>query len=227
MPSRCSAGRCATSPGRRGWLIQTVDEGSAVGKGITDPVYGTWGESTEAHKPLANIFTGALFCDLADLPRAFEPACKAFTDAGGSTAVTLRFMKGGHGLLSPARWDDTAGIDFDGPHGETSEDAYKSVAAALDAIPVKFTRHWGKYNGLDAARVAGDYGGDLGTWKSGARPPAARARRPAIVPRRRSSTRSGSPCSAVFGLSAHPEEPLSEVEAASRRTSSTAPQDER
>ncbi len=152
-------------PWARGWLIQTVMK-VAVGKGITDPVYGTWGESTEAHKPLANIFTGALFCDRADLPRAFEPACKAFTDAGGSTAVTLRFMKGGHGLLSPARWEHSAGIDFDGPHGETSEDAYRSVAAALDAIAVKFTRHWGKYNRLDAARVAKDYGGDLGKWKT-------------------------------------------------------------
>lgn len=153
-------------PWAQGWLIQTIMK-LAVGKGVTDPIYGTWGETTETHKPLADIFTGALFCSRADLPRAFPIACDAFTKAGGSTAVTLRFMKGGPGLLSPARWEDTAGIDFDGPGGKRTRSmrAYLGVADALDSAEIRFTRHWGKFNGLGAERVARDYGNDLERWK--------------------------------------------------------------
>jgi hypothetical protein len=152
-------------PWARGWLVQTIMR-LAVGKGITEPVYGTWGETTETHKPLADLFTGALFFDRADLVHAFEPACDAFTKAGGSTAATLRFMKGGHGLLSPARWEHTGGIDFDGPRGDRTEAAYRSVVGALDAKKIPFTRHWGKFNGLDAGRVARDYGANLTRWKA-------------------------------------------------------------
>ncbi|HYN45294.1 MAG TPA: FAD-binding protein [Allosphingosinicella sp.] len=151
-------------PWARGWLVQTIMK-LAVGKGVTDPVYATWGETTETHVPLADIFTGALFCDRADLVRAFETACGAFTRAGGSTAATLRFMKGPHGLLSPARWDNSAGIDFDGPAGKETERAFMAVVAALDAEEIPFTRHWGKFNGLDAGRVEQDYGDDLVRWK--------------------------------------------------------------
>lgn len=152
-------------PWARGWLVRTAMK-LAVGKGITEPICGTWGETTEAHKPLANIFTGALFCSRADLPRAFPLACRAFTDAGGSTAVTMRFMRGGHGLLSPARWEHSAGIDFDGPCGDETEAAYLKIAEALDRLPIAFTRHWGKFNGLGADRVERDYGDDFIRWKA-------------------------------------------------------------
>jgi hypothetical protein len=153
-----------TFPWARGWLVRTIMH-LAVGKGIRQPIFGTWGETTELHKPLADIFTGALVCGRADLTRAFPLACTAFTEAGGSTAVTMRFMKGGHGLLSPARWEDTAGIDFDGPCGDATEAAYLKIVEALDSAAIAFTRHWGKFNHLDADRVARDYGDDLAHWK--------------------------------------------------------------
>lgn len=154
-----------TFPLARGWILQTIMK-LAVGRGITDQVYGTWGETTETHKPLANLFTGAINCERANLARAYEPLCRAFTRAGGSTVVTLRFLKGGHGLLSPARWGSTVAIDCDGPGGRATERAYLKVAAALDAEGIPFTCHWGKFNRLDAARVARDYGEDLVRWKT-------------------------------------------------------------
>lgn len=154
-------------PWARGWILQLIMK-IGVGKGISPadpPRYGTWGETTETHKPLARLFTGALFCNRADLAQAFKTACRTFTKAGGSTAVTLRFMRGGPGLLSPARWEHTAGIDCDGPYSEVTRKAYLKVCDALDAEGIAFTRHWGKYNNLDAARVEQDYGADLAGWK--------------------------------------------------------------
>lgn len=160
-----------TLPWASGWIIQLLMK-AAVGKGIgkDDNLVGPWGHTTETHKPLAKIFTGALFCDRADLPRLFAKACSTFTDAGGATAVTLRFMKGGRcgrdGLLTPARWADTAGVDFDGPDSLKTRGAFSSVMAALDREGVPFRRHWGKYNELTAARVADDYGDELRRWKA-------------------------------------------------------------
>lgn len=141
----------------------------AVGKGAEPnkpPVFASWGETTETHKPLANLFTGAIFCDRNDIVRAFTTLCQAYTSAGGATVVTMRFMKGGHGLLTPARWENTAGLDCDGPGSARTIKAFGRVIAALDAQNIAFTRHWGKHNELDAARVAQDYGADLVRWKA-------------------------------------------------------------
>lgn len=115
---------------------------------------------------MANLFTGAIFCDRNDIVRAFTTLCQAYTSAGGATVVTMRFMKGGHGLLTPARWENTAGLDCDGPGSARTIKAFGRVIAALDAQNIAFTRHWGKHNELDAARVAQDYGADLVRWKA-------------------------------------------------------------
>jgi len=155
-------------PFANGFIIQTIMR-LAVGKGIgpEDKLIGTWGMTTETHKPLAKIFTGALFCERKDLPRLFERGCEAFAGAGGATAVTLRFMKGGHGLLAPARWPETAGMDCDGPDSPRTRRAFAKMLTAFDGQdPIPFTRHWGKENQLDAARVAADYGVDLIRWKA-------------------------------------------------------------
>ena len=95
----------------------------------------------------------------------FETGCGAFAHAGGATAVTLRFMTGGCGLLSTARWPATAGMDCDGPDSARTRGAYRQMLAALDAAGIPFTRHWGKFNELDAARIEHDYGADLQAWK--------------------------------------------------------------
>ena len=155
-------------PWARGWLLQTIMK-IGVGKGIgpnDPPVYGSWGETTETHKPLADLFTAAIFCDRRDLVRTFEEMCGAFAGAGGSTVISLRFMKSGPGLLSPARWPDTVGLDCDGPRNDRTERAWLRIVEALDTAGIPFTRHWGKYNALDAQRVERDFGADLVRWKA-------------------------------------------------------------
>ncbi|HEX2094992.1 MAG TPA: FAD-binding protein [Longimicrobiaceae bacterium] len=152
-------------PWARGWILQTIMR-LAVGRGITDEVYGTWGESLETPKPLANSFSAALFCDRARLVQTLEALCGAFSRAGGSTAVTLRFVKGGHGLLSPARWENTAAIDCDGPGGPRTKRAYLRTLDAIERDGLAHTLHWGKINNLTPARVAADYGNDLVRWKA-------------------------------------------------------------
>lgn len=152
-------------PWARGWIMQMIMR-LAVGKGITGEVYGTWGESTEIHKPLADPFTAALFCNRDDLVRTFDVICKEFPAAGGSTALTLRFVKGGHGLLATARWENSVGLDCDGPSSEKTKRAYLRMLDALEAAGIPFTLHWGKFNNLTPARVAADYGNDRVRWKA-------------------------------------------------------------
>jgi hypothetical protein len=154
-----------TFPWARGWILRTIMR-LAVGNGITEEVYGTWGESLETSRPIANSFSTGLFCDRATLVRTFESLCDAFHHAGGSTAVTLRFVKGGHGLLSPARWENSAAIDCDGPGGERTRRAYLRMLDELERDGIPHTLHWGKINNLTPVRVAADYGGDLVQWKA-------------------------------------------------------------
>ena len=152
-------------PWARGWILQTIMR-LGIGKGVTGEVYGTWGETTEMHKPIAKGFTAAMFSDRSQLVRTFEALCQAFSGRGGSTAVTLRFLKGGPGLLSPARWPDTVAIDCDGPDSDTTEAAYLGMLDEFEAAQIPFALHWGKFGNLTAARVEQDYGNDLVRWKA-------------------------------------------------------------
>jgi FAD/FMN-containing dehydrogenase len=152
-------------PWARGWILQTIMQ-LAIGKGVTGEVYGTWGETTETHFQLAKSFAAAMFSDRSHLVRTFELLCSAFSRGGGSTAVTMRFLKGGPGLLSQARWPDTVGIDCDGPDSRVTERAYLRMLAELDNANIPFTLHWGKFGNFDAARIARGYGNEFVRWKA-------------------------------------------------------------
>jgi hypothetical protein len=152
-------------PWARGFILQAIMR-AAVGKGITREVYGTWGESLETPIPLAGGFSSGIFCDRTTLVSTVERMCAAFNRAGGSTAVTLRFLKGGPGFLSPARWENTVAIDCDGPGGEGTRRAYLSMLDTMERDGIPHTLHWGKINNLTPRRVAADYGDDLVRWKA-------------------------------------------------------------
>lgn len=144
--------------------------GYAVQRDVDDPeAVATWGNTTEPHNPIANLFNGSVTMARADLERAFDPLIEAFLSGGGGTVVTLRFMKRAAGLLAPARFDDNVVIDFDGPRSDVSHRSYRAVVARLDALGIRFTRHWGKTNDLDAARVAHDYGADYHRFRAAQR----------------------------------------------------------
>jgi hypothetical protein len=152
-------------PWARGWILQTVMQ-LAIGKGVTGDVYGTWGETTETHRRLADAFTAGMFSDRSNLDATFEMLCRSFSREGGSTAVTLRFMKGGPGLLAPGRWADTVGIDCDGPDSDRTEAAYIKMLALMESEKVPFTLHWGKFGNFDAAHVQRAYGDAFTQWKA-------------------------------------------------------------
>lgn len=144
--------------------------GYAVQRDIDDPeAVATWGQTTEPHNPIANLFNGSVTMARDDLDRAFDPLIEAFLSGGGGTVVTLRFMKRATGLLAPARFADNVVIDFDGPRSDVSHRSYRAVIARLDAMGIFFTRHWGKTNDLDAARVAQDYGSEYRRFRAAQR----------------------------------------------------------
>jgi FAD/FMN-containing dehydrogenase len=150
----------------RGWLLQKAMELSypdAPKPGEALPI-GTWGEITETHTPLGNLFNGSVTVPRADLCRAFDIILKAYTAGGGGNSVTIRFMDAATGLLAPARFDCNAVIDFDGVRSAASLVSYGRVVAALDAAGIAFGRHWAKTNLIDAARVRADYGDKLTRW---------------------------------------------------------------
>jgi hypothetical protein len=154
-------------PWARGFILHTIMR-LAVGKGVTGEVYGTWGETLEASRPTSASFSAGMFCDRGQLVRTVDALCTAFSRAGGSTAVTLRFVRGGagYGLLSPARWEHSVAIDCDGPGGPGTVRAYLHMLKVLERDGIDFTLHWGKINNLTPERVAADYGADLVRWKA-------------------------------------------------------------
>lgn len=155
-------------PWARGALLQfAMKLGYAAGPDVDDPpVYGTWGEGLDTHRPLADLFNASVTIDRAELARVFELICAVYTRHGGSTAVTIRFMERAEGLLAPARFRHNAVIDFDGPRSRRTAEAYARVVELLDREGVVFTRHWAKSCHLDAARIAADYGDDMRRWRA-------------------------------------------------------------
>lgn len=155
-------------PWARGPLLQfAMKQGYASGPDIdVPPVYGSWGEGLDTHRPLADLFNASVTIDRADLARAFGRICAVYARYGGSTVVTVRFMERAQGLLAPARFTHNAVIDFDGPRSPRTADAYARVVECLDAEGIGFTRHWAKCCHLDAARVAADYGEDFRRWRA-------------------------------------------------------------
>ncbi len=129
------------------------------------PAIATWGNTTEQHNPIANLFNGSVTMERSKLADAFGRILESFNEGGGGTVTTLRFVKKAAGLLAPARWDDNVVIDFDGPNLESAHRSYANVIARLDKASLEYTRHWGKTNNLDAARVALDYGDDYTRWR--------------------------------------------------------------
>ena len=155
-------------PWARGALLQlAMKQGYAAGPDVdAPPVYGSWGEGLDTHRPLADLFNASVTIDRADLARAFELICAVYARHGGSTVVTVRFMERAQGLLAPARFPHNAVIDFDGPRSQRTADAYARVVECLDAERIAFTRHWAKSCRLDAARVAADYGEGFRRWRA-------------------------------------------------------------
>ena len=147
-------------------LQLAMEKGYPKNMDVDDPeAIATWGNTTEEHAPIGNLFNGSVTLDRSLLSEAFDLIINSFRDGGGGTVVTLRFLSKAQGLLAPAHWDHNVVIDFDGPNVESSHNGYKKVVEALDDAEIAFTRHWGKTNNLDERRVKRDYEQQFADWK--------------------------------------------------------------
>jgi len=147
-------------------LQLAMEQGYPNNMDVDDPeAIATWGNTTEEHAPIGNLFNGSVTLDRSKLSEAFDLIMNSFREGGGGTVVTLRFISKAQGLLAPAHWDHNVVIDFDGPNVETSHAGYKQVIDALNDAGIRFTRHWGKTNNLDEHRVKLDYEQNYADWK--------------------------------------------------------------
>lgn len=148
-------------------LQMAMEKGYPNDRDVGDPAaIATWGNTTEEHSPMGDLFNGSVTLERSQLSAAFDLIIDSFREGGGGTVVTMRFLHKAQGLLAPARWEDNVVIDFDGPNVDSSHRGYKQVIAALDEANIPFTRHWGKTNNLDESRVKQDYGQAFDDWKS-------------------------------------------------------------
>ena len=140
-----------------------------------DTAYKHWDElmADPVHDRMGRLYTAAVAFPRPDLPRALEVMRDAFDRHGGGDLVfTLRFVRGGEGLLAFTRWPDTVVIDMDGIHTQASRIAGDRVFDALRASGIPFSFHWGKIGEIDPAKVEGDYGpsadpaSPLARWKA-------------------------------------------------------------
>ena len=147
-------------------LQLAMEKGYPKNMDVDDPeAIATWGNTTEEHAPIGNLFNGSVTLDRNILSTVFDLIIDSFREGGGGTVVTLRFLSKAQGLLAPQRWKDNVVIDFDGPNVESSHQGYKKVIDALDDAGIAFTRHWGKTNNLDERRVKRDYEQEFADWK--------------------------------------------------------------
>ena len=148
-------------------LQLAMEKGYPSDRDVGDPpAIATWGNTTEEHNPIADLFNGSVTLERSRLSEVFDLIIESFRKGGGGTVVTLRFVHKAQGLLAPARWEDNVVIDFDGPNVESSHEGYKKVVEALDDARVPFTRHWGKTNNLDERRVKQDYEMHYANWRA-------------------------------------------------------------
>jgi FAD binding domain len=147
-------------------LQLAMEKGYPKNMDVDDPeAVATWGNTTEEHAPIGNLFNGSVTLDRNQLGEVFDLIINSFREGGGGTVVTLRFLSKAKGLLAPQRWNDNVVIDFDGPNVESSHNGYKKVVDALDDAGIAFTRHWGKTNNLDERRIKRDYEQQFADWK--------------------------------------------------------------
>ncbi|MBP2471755.1 hypothetical protein JOF53_000627 [Crossiella equi] len=79
--------------------------------------------------------------------------------------LSLRFLRGSQSLLAPACFDRTCALEVAMPRGLTGNRAALALLHELAQRHGGFL-HWGQLNELDAASVAGMFGGRLGEWRS-------------------------------------------------------------
>ncbi|MCX9147352.1 hypothetical protein [Erythrobacter sp. WG] len=161
---------------------QPFDPAQAIRRGSWGEIHGD--EITGA-VPGA-LYNASFAIPLADVPAAVPAIRKAVAGLSPSFVFTLRFLKNPAGSLAFTRFPECAVIEIDGlsplicdivlavfrklgpvdPRLErglqklrdTLPTAASLVRKALDAAGIEHSLHWAKLGGLDAAKVAADFG---------------------------------------------------------------------
>ena len=131
--------------------------------------WGTWGELNGPHQPLAPLYNAAFAVPRARVAEAVQAALAAVAGLPRHFVFTLRAVDGAAGTLAFTRFAETVVINLDGlgtslsPVGPM---AAAAVRAALEGAGIPYGLHWGKLGGIDAAKVAADFGPARGAWRS-------------------------------------------------------------
>ena len=134
--------------------------------------WGTWGELNGPHQPLAPLYNAAFAVPRARVAEAVQAALGAVAGLPRHFVFTLRPVDGAAGTLAFTRFAETVVINLDGlgtslsPVGPL---AAAAVRAALDGAGIPYGLHWGKLGGIDAGKVAADFGPARWDWLSARR----------------------------------------------------------
>ncbi|WP_156257215.1 FAD-binding protein, partial [Sandarakinorhabdus oryzae] len=134
--------------------------------------WGNWGELNGPHRPLAPLYNAAFAVPRARVAEAVQAALAAVAGLPRHFVFTLRPVDGAAGGLAFTRFGTNVVINLDGlgtslsPVGPM---AAAAVRAALDGAGIPYSLHWGKLGGLDAAKVAADFGPARDQWRAARR----------------------------------------------------------
>lgn len=102
------------------------------------------------------------------LPEIIPIICAASQGCLPTFLYTIRFVSSAAGSLAFTRWPETAVIEIDGvsqfapgglgQYGGEIIKGCRQLRAALDAANIPYMMHWAKLGGLDAPRVAANFG---------------------------------------------------------------------
>lgn len=129
--------------------------------------WGNWGELNGPHHPLAPLYNAAFAVPRGRVADAVQAALAAVAGLPRHFVFTLRPVDGAAGTLAFTRFGENVVINLDGlgtslsPVGPM---AAAAVRAALDGAGIPYGLHWGKLGGIDAAKVAADFGPAREQW---------------------------------------------------------------
>lgn len=131
--------------------------------------WGSWGELNGPHQPLAPLYNAAFAVPRARVAEAVQAATAAVAGLPRHFVFTLRPVDGAAGSLAFTRFGANVVINLDGlgtslsPVGPM---AAAAVRAAFDSAGIPYGLHWGKLGGIDAAKVAADFGAARWHWRA-------------------------------------------------------------
>ncbi len=127
----------------------------------------SWGEAFGYKAPRTKVASGTVAVPLDRALDALDALMEINADVGPTPVVFgCRYVKKSPALLAMNRFDTTFVVSIDGVFNNTTLAFFDAIPAKMEAAGIPFTQHWGKTNGMNAARIQNSYGADFASWKS-------------------------------------------------------------